>query len=967
MNQILRLTLLVCASFLMINSYGQTWQLKGQVRDGSTQQVLPGATILIKNTKLGTISDSEGNFIFQNLKEANVTLEVTFLGYKKAEISHDCRKNPDTRLKINLQPNHENISEVSVDALSEGKVKAQLIQKNAESIKNVVSAEQIQQFPDINAAEVMQRIPGITIQRDQGEGRYVQLRGTPPELTNFNVNGEQIPSPEGNVRYVGMDVIAADQIDFIEVTKVLTPDMDADGIAGNVNIITKSATSEKPQISANLAGGYTNLMQNGNYYMQFSYGQLNKKLGFLMNVMTSENNQGAHDMEFDYTRGPTLGQAADSGDAENFHVLYTDIEYRHYTVKRNKTGLSAGLDYYPSKASHLYLKGMYNYFSDDEVRRRVSHRLTDANTELIYRSASMDRDVRSRLQIQEVSTLNLGGKHKLLGLADLDYEVSYAYAKEEIPNYLSAEFSQNLIGVTIDKSDPEWPVVHYTETEDSLNAFNFGSYEFSGLSIRSNLVEDRNYTTRANLSIPYSLGSNHSGILKWGGKIRLKDKSRDNNAWIYSKYNKINIYAQPYQALYLADVSDGFTETNLLNHNYLVSMVPGSDAMNDFFMENRQHFKYDEPSTWENTYQEDYQAHEDVYAAYMMIRHEYKNLMILSGLRYELNKFQYTTQNAWLDLEVGSPTRGQLLKKDSTSSRTIPFLLPQIQFKYKASERTNFRAAVTYTYSRPGFESLLPYRIVNEDGDIKKGNPNLQFPKSLNFDLLQETFLPFSGILSGGLFYKRIDDFVFKFVRRAHEGSNFNQYGLKEITMPVNGIEAQVYGLELQSQFKFSFLNGWWKDFGFYGTYTFTESNAYISKRYPQNENDVIYEYDDYNSTFFTSTDEMENIPLPGQAKHTANASLFYQHPSFYIKVSANYHSPFLYELGNDSGLDVYYDESFHLDFTANYQISETLNAYVDVVNLTNAPLRYYMGSKDYFKQQEYYSWWAKIGIKMNL
>jgi TonB-dependent receptor len=281
------------------------------------------------------------------------------------------------------------------------------------------------------------------------------------------------------------------------------------------------------------------------------------------------------------------------------------------------------------------------------------------------------------------------------------------------------------------------------------------------------------------------------------------------------------------------------------------------------------------------------------------------------------------------------------------------------------NDKTNIRAAATYTYSRPGFEDILPYRIENEDGDIKKGNPSLDFPFALNLDILAETYLLNNGILSGGVYFKKIDDFVFKFVRRAHEGENFSQYGLREITMPVNGIKAFVYGAEMLMQFKFDFLNGFFSNFGFFGTYTYTKSKAQISKRYLQNENDIVYGFDDFNAEFFTSNKEIEIIPLPGQAAHTANSALFYDSDKMYIKLSVNYHSPFLAELGNDSGLDVYYDKSLHMDFTANYHFTPSVNCFIDLVNLTNSPLRYYLNSRDYFKQQEYYSWWGRIGIKI--
>jgi outer membrane receptor protein involved in Fe transport len=217
------------------------------------------------------------------------------------------------------------------------------------------------------------------------------------------------------------------------------------------------------------------------------------------------------------------------------------------------------------------------------------------------------------------------------------------------------------------------------------------------------------------------------------------------------------------------------------------------------------------------------------------------------------------------------------------------------------------------------------------------------------------------------LFYKKIDNIAFKFSRNAHEGEDFNRYGLKKITMAVNGLDAFVFGAEIQSQFKFSGLPGIFSNFGLYGNYTFTYSEAFISKRYPQNENDVIFIFNEDNADFFTSGEETEMIPLPGQAKHAGNLALFYDSKKLYVKLSANYHSAFLDELGNDSGLDIYNDQSLHLDLTANYQVNKVLNCFVDVINLTNEPLRYYMGSTDYFKKQEYYSWWAKVGIKLNL
>ncbi|MBN1116829.1 MAG: TonB-dependent receptor [Bacteroidales bacterium] len=952
---------------ISLPGFSQPYIISGTVLDSITHELLPGASIIVEGRSEGTITDFKGGFELKIREEGKITLLVTYVSYKTRKLHCDIGKSDYSNMSIFLEPSTTALDEVKVFGNTQGQVKALLEQRTAVNIKNVISAEQIEQFPDLNAAEAMQRIPGITVQRDQGEGKYVQLRGTPPELTNFNVNGEQISSPEGNVRYVGMDIIAADQIEYIEVTKVLTPDMDADGIAGNVNVITKTAKKGSPEISATTAGGYNTLMNTGNYQLQFTYGNRYKNFGFQLNTSYYENNQGSHNMEFDYTRGPTL-QQAQSGDseigAENFHILYTDIEYRHYTLTRKRTGLSANLDYKLNDNTTFYLRGMYNNFLDDETRRRKQHGLSDANEPLIYRSTGLDMDVRDRTKTQKISTLNLGAVHDLYGGFKLDYEASYSLASDEVPNYMSTEFGRGLIGVKVDKSDSEWPVVHYIDEEDSLNALNYGSYDFDGLTFRDNTVTDQNVSAKVNIQIPYFFNTSQNGYIKLGAKVRFKNKMRNNQAKVFSEYERINIYSQPATPLQLTTVTGDFEETNLLGRGYEIAMIPDADNMRDFYTEHMQHFKLDEQETWEDNYQEDYTAEENIYAAFLMFRHDVNKLMITGGVRFEKTDVIYTTQNAWLEMKIDS-LRGMLRKEKRDANRTIPFVLPQVQLKYSLNQKTNIRAAATYTYSRPGFEDILPYRIENEDGNIKKGNPTLNFPTAINFDLLGETYLPNNGIISGGIFYKQIDDFVFKFVRRAHEGENFNRYGLREITMPVNGIEAFVYGAEIQTQFMFNFLDGFISNFGVFGTYTYTESDAYISKRYPQNENDVIYSFDDYGSEFFTSGAETEVIPLPGQAKHTANFALFYDANKIYIKISSNYHSPFLAELGNDSGLDVYYDEILHLDFTANYQVTKALNCFVDIMNLTDAPLRYYMGSKEYFKQVEYYSIWGRVGLKM--
>jgi TonB-dependent receptor len=943
-------------------SSAQNNSVNGLVFDKVSNETLVGASIRILGTQSGTMTNNEGIFSLSGIKNSKIRIVVSFLGYTNDTISCDFSTKNKLHKEIGLELSSTFLETYEVKDRAEGQVKALIRQKTALNIKNIVSTEQIKQFPDMNAAEVLQRIPGITIQRDQGEGRYVQLRGTSPEYTTFNINGEQIPSPEGGVRYVGMDIISADQIETIEVTKVLTPDMDADGIGGSVNIITKTADDSIPKISASMATGYNNLMGTSNNQLQFSYGQRVGKVGIQMSASYYNNNQGSHNMEYDYTRGPVLSQASDTT-AENFHILYKNIELRHYTIQRERIGVNLNLDYKPKPGHTFYARGMYNRFSDDEQRRRLSYDVTDANTLLIYREAGISRDLRDREKIQSISTLNAGAEHHFKGAIILDYELSASHAVEEVPDGMYVKFDNGGITLEVDRSDSEWPIITFPYEDDSLDAFTYENYEFDEINFYQNYVVDDNYTGKINLQLPYAKAKHKEGFIKFGTKFRIKEKTRQNEARSFNKYyEKLSIYSQTGPELNLTTIMDGFNETNLLNHNYLLSSMIGSDEIRSFFEKHPQHFKYDEAETWEETYSEDFSASEHIYAGYVMVKQNFGKLMLLSGLRYEQTEVRNQGLKAGIDYTSG----GTLYVDTTNDSRIHRFWLPQIQMRYALTPKTNLRAALTYTYSRPNFDDVIPYRQ-DDDNDIEIGNPDLKYPLSMNVDLLAETYLKNAGIISGGLFYKQIDNVIFKFVRNAHEGTNFNLYGLREITMAVNGQNANVYGAEITAQFKFNFFDNFFKDFGIFSNYTFTESEAFISKRYPQNENDVIFIFDEDDASFFTMDGETEKITLPGQAKHNLNFAIFYENKKFFIRLASNYHSAFLSSLGNDAGLDVYYNEAFRLDFTSNYQITETINIFLDVINLTNTPLRYYMGSEEYFKQQEYYSWWGRFGVKINI
>lgn len=932
--------------------------IEGKVVDADNKTPIIGALVVVAQNGNGATTNENGYFIITDVNYTSVDVIVNYLGF----VADTFRVNMPitTPLKFELKADVNALNAVEVTGILEGSIKAFIEQKKAENIKNVMSAEQIETFPDMNAAEVMQRIPGITLQRDQGDGKFVQLRGTPPELTTFNVNGEQIPSPQGGVRYVGMDIVAADQIDFIEVNKVLTPDMDGDGIAGSVNIRTKTAQKGPPKISATLSSGYGNIRATPNYQAQFSYGNRPNKFGFQLNASFFQNQQGTDNIEYKYAKGPFFG-SQDLG-VDNYKIQFREVQLRHYNVTRTRIGISPTVDYQFNKSNRIYLQAMYNEFEDYEIRRRKIYDLDDALSKTYYLYGGIAHDIKERTKNQSLSSGAIGGEHVLkFKNIEIDYQLFYAIAKEAEPDRVEAVFENagQAIAIDFDLTNPDYPRVGFPNENNAGNATNFEAFEMDEFFTSNSSITDINITPRLNIKLPIKLFNATSGYIKTGGKIRMKNKERNVVVQNFGAYRTTsNLYPGEGPPLTLAALYDGFDEQNLLNNGYALTNMPSAERLTAFYERYPQFFVLDRLATSTGSFGEDYKAQERIYAGYVMIRQDFKKLMLIAGLRYEETRIEYEGRN------ILSNGRTLLGIDTLFDKRSHIFFLPQIQVKYAKNKNLNFRGALTQSYSRPNFDHVLPYRQEQDREEVQFGNPNLVYPLATNVDLLVEKYFA-KGILSGGVFYKNIDDFVFLYKRFAHEGNPEN-FGLVEITTPVNGIKAEVYGAELQAQFKFDFLKGFWKRFGVYTNYTFTESAAVIGKRYPANYSDAVVEFGSDSISFFANDSETETVNLPGQAQHTANFALFYDYKRLFIQVNTNYQSAFLQELGGDSDLDEYYDFSFRLDVSANYQITKKLKAFVNANNLTNAPLRRYLGNKETIQQLEFYSWWMRGGIRLN-
>ncbi|MCB0643798.1 MAG: TonB-dependent receptor, partial [Phaeodactylibacter sp.] len=259
------------------------------------------------------------------------------------------------------------------------------------------------------------------------------------------------------------------------------------------------------------------------------------------------------------------------------------------------------------------------------------------------------------------------------------------------------------------------------------------------------------------------------------------------------------------------------------------------------------------------------------------------------------------------------------------------------------SDKTILRAAYTNTLARPNYFDLVPYREIEDGEELSIGNPTLEPTTSNNVDLMFEHYFPSIGIVSGGLFYKNIKDFI---VTQRFEDYDFEGTVWADFAQPINGGNASLYGVEVAFQRQLDFLPGFLKNLGIYTNYTYTKS-----------------EVTDFN---FEGRED-ETLPLPGSPQHTLNASLAYDAEKFSARLSYNFASDFIDEVGDSAFGDRYYDLVNYLDFNMNININKSLRVYVNANNLLNQPLRYFQGVSDRTAQMEYYNARFDLGLKFDL
>lgn len=887
--------------------------LKGRILDRENNP-LPGAFVSLDNNQRTAITDVDGFYSFSHLTSGSHNLAVSYIGFAPSakDVNVD---NDEVTEDIIMSDTSLNLNEVVVAGVFSGQQKAINTQKSNLNVTNVLSSDQIGKFPDSNIGDALKRISGINVQYDQGEARFGQVRGTPAEFSSVTINGSRIPSAEGDIRNVQLDLIPSDMIQTIEVNKTLMPDQDGDAIGGSINLVTKHSPNHFT-LNAVAGTGYNWIRNEAQMNFGLTVGNrfFNNKFGFMASASYNNAPSGSYNTEF-------LWEKDEDGNA-----YLNDYQIRQYYVTRERQSYSLSLDYKFNDFNKIWFKGIFNNRNDWENRYRTT--LKDINTKgvadvRVQTKGGSNAEDNARLERQRTMDFTMGGEN-MLGLIEMDWKVGYARATEERPNERYIDYRLKKQNFAFDLTNPRAP---YAVPEDGYSMLLNDSFSLKEITQQQEDIVERDIKA----ALDFNARVNDNSKIKFGFKFVNKTKDKEIDYYEYTPLDKdaFNVAAWAHTA--------NQTRSDFMpSAKYQVGTFVTKEYLGSLNLDDATQFKKEQvPEELAGNYS----ARENVISAYVRLSTRLAdNIDFMGGLRVENTDLKYTGR-------VFDEEENSISKTDPATSSYVNFL-PSLMVKMAFTKDFIVRAGYNQSLSRPKYSAIVPgMNIKRSDNEIVIGNPELKATTSHNVDVTAEYYWKSIGLVSAGVFYKRIGGFVVDEVvfNREYAGNVWTKF-----TQPKNGGNANIFGAEVAYQRDFSFLSPSLKCVGLYGTYTYTRSRV-----------------TDFN---FEGREDEKGLSLPGSPEHTANLSMYFEKYGISARLSYNYASEFIDEMGAEKFYDRYYDSVNYMDFNISYTFGRKtkITLFADCTNILNQPLRYYQGTKERTMQSEYYGVKLNGGIKIN-
>ncbi|WP_228275051.1 TonB-dependent receptor [Stakelama tenebrarum] len=813
-------------------------------------------------------------------------------------------------------------------------------QRNADNLVNIIASDTVGRFPDQNSAAALARLPAVAVQRDQGQERYIQVRGAPNRWTSVSFDGVPVIGVDegGNTRAFRFDAVPAVILDSIAVNKSLTPDLPAEAVVAQIDLRTYSPFEQSGlAVQADLGYGWMELgggeQRQGSARLSWS----NDSIGFVIGGSHYRRHQTTDNREFGYT-----GDLLDSYDV------------RSYKLVRENNGATAGVEWHPDTQSRVFANFVYSDFSDDEERNMYTFQLANAlgGTRTPTGGDLIGVPVRSTAEYGEYRTRNyiatIGGD---VEGDDWRAKLRLNYTRTENTTYLplileNQQFNPLLRpSMTYDLSDPNFPIAQlYTTVPGAtpgsyargtaLTALDQSAFDFViGLPIVSDTFSD-SYVAKADFVREFEAVTVKAGVQYDDRAISGNTIAQSNAVLLTAYLPAVGMTINPADYVtgeaWESNFPRGFDLTYLDNKGFRTDFENGLVALEAAGL-------YDPADNVPAVNL--YDIEEQLLAGYAMAKWEFGTGQVVAGARVE---HYARTSHGFIVDDSGVPAP---LSVDFTATD----IFPSVNAKFDLTQDLVFRISGQRGTARPSFGQIRTGASISDvttPGTVSGGNPLLRPEYTWGTDASLEYYLSGAGVISISGFYRWVDNVLYDsqdvITDDTYDSPGIDRTGYRFVSS-FNGSNGKLYGVELSYLQQWDFLPGALSGFGFQGNIALLDGSF--------------------------DTPSRQDVPFPGTSKTVVNASLFYEKYGISARVSYQWRDDWpdtLGGLGLGSGGDEYRKGYGNLDVALRYALTPNFTLFADLNNLTDETYVAYEGSVDRPSEVEQIGRRFLFGVRVN-
>ena len=924
---------------------GRTPSLSGHVESGSWHTAVVGAKVELREIHRSVSTDHHGEYAFIDLPAGEYTLVVTPRNQGPIEQRVTVGAGARVDFDVLVAADAKALDEVDVTghSVADPVIVARQSQQLAPNLILVQSAAQIQQLPDVNAGEAVRRLPGVSLETDTGEGRFVNIRGLDADLNATTFGGVRLlptnpASAQGGGRAVAFDAIPAGLIGTITVTNTNLPEQDAEALGGTIDIKPKQIPVGKDYfLDSELGYGKESLRSSGVKDLQLAGGlrfglgdSAYKPFSFVGNLSYYHDQRGIDDVEAAYVDQQSQGVP---------DKAFAALEQRYYNYNRRRHGYGGELDFQPDSDNRWYARYFDTGYTEHKIDQNLVNNFYNDPTLLtvdpnnrngfIDSGVNFDRKLTDEAEKISSRVAAIGGENNLQSFK-LDYYAAFATGTyDQLYNYGSDFSSPDSKNSKL----PDYAVVRYDNSTDpsfprstvlsGLNPLDPSQYALNKISNGTQHSHDQEWTGALNVTVPTPFFSGDDENIKIGVSGRLRDRHVDVGSYRYKKSRLLLSSAVTNQFIRFYDnqYQNGYAINPAVIRSLLLSGTPVENVLRD-----------------QGAYNAD---KEDVYAGYA--QYQFKpidKLSVVAGVRWERTNASYSANQQLTD------ANSNVTVTPATQHSSYSNFFPTVQTRYEFSPELIGRAVYSQTIARPGFNQITASAVADATlGSINIGNPQLRPIKSNNFDFDLEYYLPQGGIASVGVFRKDLSNYIVQtgsIQVNPTTGLLAGYAGIVTTTGWKNISSATATGVQLNYVQRFSMLPGVLSGLGLNTNYTYVDSQLQIRPG--------------------------DTTPLPSTSRNTANFAFTYDYGNFIFNLGSYYTSKNIFSVGDSSATDIWSQGRFSVDFGASYAINDAVSIFFSAKNLTNTPLKFTEGpGANRPIQREFYGQTYLAGVRFHL